>query len=143
MNSTIDEQFYNMLDDVYSELDSLSSTTNKLIIPDPIIKQNTTNTCWENVKKTLQVINRPPEHFIEFLNKELKTGEWISSSKSDGILLIGKFKPVKIKHVISEYIKQYVICNICKSTDTILDKNKDLRSYFVSCNKCKSLYMLN
>jgi translation initiation factor 2 subunit 2 len=143
MTSQIDEQFYDMLTDVYSELESLSSSNTKLIIPDPIIKQNTTNTCWENVKKILQAINRPPDHFIDFLNKQLNTGEWITASKSDGILLIGKFKVNQIKNVISEYIKQYVICNICKSTDTILDKNKDLRSYFVSCNKCKSLHVIN
>jgi len=142
MNNMIDTDFYNMLNDVYSDLDSLSSTNSKLIIPDPIIKQNTTNTCWENVKKTLQAINRPPDHFIEFLNKELKTGEWISSSKSDGILMIGKIKSAQIKYVISEYIKQYVICNVCKSTDTIMDKNKDLRVYYLECNKCKSQYTL-
>ncbi len=138
----IDDNFNDMLDDVYSELDLLTSANIKLIIPDPIIKQNTTNTCWENVKKFLQVINRPPEHFIDFLNKELKTGDWISSSKSDGILMIGKFKPIQIKHVISEYVKQYVICNICKSTDTIIDKNKDLRIYYLKCNKCKSQYTI-
>jgi translation initiation factor 2 subunit 2 len=138
----INANFYDMLSDVYSELDNLNSNTSKLIIPDPIVKQNTTNTCWENVKKILQAINRPPEHFIDFLNKELKTGDWISSSKSDGILLIGKFKTSQIKNVIAEYIKQYVICNICKSTDTIIDKNKELRSYYLECNKCKSHYVL-
>jgi translation initiation factor 2 subunit 2 len=141
MTFDIDEQFNDMLTYVYSELESLTSTTTKIIIPDPIIKQNTTNTCWENVKKILQAINRPPDHFIEFLNKELNTGEWISSSKSDGILLIGKFKVNQIKNVISEYIKEYVICNTCKSTDTTLEKNKELRSYYVSCNKCKSQYV--
>jgi translation initiation factor 2 subunit 2 len=141
MTSQIDEQFYDMITDVYSELESLSSSNNKLIIPDPIIKQNTTNTCWENVKKILQAINRPPDHFIEFLNKQLNTGEWITASKSDGILLIGKFKVSQIKNVIAEYVKEYVMCNTCKSTDTILERNKELRSYFVSCNKCKSQYI--
>ncbi len=140
--TTMDENFNDMLDDVYSELESITSANSKLIIPDPIMKQNTTNTYWENVKKILQAINRPPDHFIEFLNKELKTGEWISSSKSDGIVMIGKFKPVQIKHVISEYVKKYVICNICKSTDTILEKNKDLRVYYLNCHKCKSQYAI-
>jgi translation initiation factor 2 subunit 2 len=139
----IDDNFNDMLDDVYVELDILTSNTTKLVIPNPIIEKSTTNTYWKNVKKILQLIDRPAEHFIEFLNKELKTGEWISSSKSDGIVLIGKFTTNKIMHVISNYIKKYVVCIICNSTDTILDKNKDLRSYFVSCNKCKSQQVIN
>ena len=141
--STMNENFNDMLNDVYSELETISTINSKLIIPDPIMKQNTTNTYWDNVKKILQAINRPPDHFIEFLNKELKTGEWISSSKSDGIVMIGKFKPIQIKHVISEYIKKYVICNICKSTDTVLEKNKELRLYYLHCHKCKSQYSNN
>ncbi len=141
--STEMDNFNNMLNDVYSELESNSSNFTKLIIPNPIIEKNTTKTYWKNIKKILQIINRPPEHFIEFLNKELKTGEWISASKADGIVMIGKFNNNQIMHVISEYVKKYVICNICKSTDTTLDKNKDLRSYFVCCNKCKSNYVIN
>jgi translation initiation factor 2 subunit 2 len=139
----IDDNFNEMLDDVYGELDSLTSNTAKLIVPNPVIEKSTTNTYWKNVKKILQQINRPPEHFIDFLNKELKTGEWISASKSDGIVMIGKFSSTQIMHVISNYIKKYVVCTICNSTDTILDKNKDLRSYFVSCNKCKSQQVIN
>ncbi len=142
MTSLMDENFYDMLNDVYCDLESISSANTKLIIPDPIMKQNTTNTYWENVKKILQVINRPPDHFIDFLNKKLKTGEWISSSKSDGIVMIGKFKPIQIKQVISDYVKEYVICNICKSTNTILEKNKDLRVYYLHCSKCKSQYTI-
>lgn len=140
----LDVNFNEMLNDVYTELDNLEvSNTGKLIIPNPIIEKSTTNTYWKNVKKILQHINRPPEHFIDFLNKELKTGEWISSSKSDGIVMIGKFTLNQITNVISNYIKKYVVCNICNSTDTILDKNKDLRSYYVSCNKCKSQQVIN
>jgi translation initiation factor 2 subunit 2 len=139
----MNDNFFKMLNDVYVELDTLTTNSSKLIIPDPIIEKSTTNTYWKNVKKILQSINRSPEHFIEFLNKELKTGEWISNSKSDGIVMIGKFTKNQIMHVISEYIKKYVICNICNSIDTIMDKNKELRSYFVLCNKCKSQYVIN
>lgn len=138
-----DDNFTEMLNDVYTELDAINSKTTKLIIPDPSLERSTTNTYWKNVKKILQSINRPPEHFIEFLNKELKTGDWISSSKSDGIVMIGKFTNNQIMHVISEYVKKYVVCNICNSTETIMDKNKDLRSYYILCNKCKSQYVIN
>jgi translation initiation factor 2 subunit 2 len=138
-----DDNFIEMLNDVYTELDAINSKTAKLIIPDPVLERSTTNTYWKNVKKILQAINRPPEHFIDFLNKELKTGDWISSSKSDGIVMIGKFTTNQIMHVISEYVKKYVVCNICNSTDTIMNKNKDIRSYYIACNKCKSNIVIN
>ena len=139
----IDDNFNDMLNEVYDELEALTSNTSRLIIPNPVIEKSTTNTYWKNVKKILQSINRPPEHFIEFLNKELKTGDWISASKSDGIVMIGKFTSNQIMHVISNYVKKYVVCIICNSTDTVLDKNKDLRSYYVACNKCKSQQVIN
>jgi translation initiation factor 2 subunit 2 len=139
----IDDNFNDMLNEVYDELETMTTNTSRLVIPNPIIEKSTTNTYWKNVKKILQSINRPPEHFIDFLNKELKTGEWMSSSKSDGIVMIGKFTPTQIMHVISNYVKKYVVCSICNSTDTILDKNKDLRSYYVACNKCKSQHVIN
>jgi translation initiation factor 2 beta subunit (eIF-2beta)/eIF-5 len=141
--SEINDNFLKMLNEVYVELDKVTTNSSKLIIPDPVIEKSTTNTYWKNVKKILQSINRPPDHFIEFLNKSLKTGDWISNSKSDGIVMIGKFTINQIMHVISEYIKKYVICNICYSTNTIMDKNKELRSYYICCNKCKSQYSIN
>ncbi len=139
----MDTNFNDMLNDVYDEIDAITSNSTKLIIPNPVIEKNNTNTYWKNVKKTLQIINRPPEHFIEFFNRELKTGKWMSSSKADGIVMIGKFNTNQIMHAISEYVKKYVVCNECNSTDTILDKNIDLRSYFVYCKKCKSQYIIN
>jgi translation initiation factor 2 subunit 2 len=139
----IDDNFNDMLNEVYDELETMATNTSRLVVPNPIIEKSTTNTYWKNVKKILQSINRPPEHFIDFLNKELKTGEWMSASKSDGIVMIGKFTPAQIMNVISNYVKKYVVCSICNSTDTILDKNKDLRSYYVECNKCKSQHVIN
>ncbi len=135
-------EFNTMLDIIYNNIDNKMKSQNsqKLIVPNPVIEYNTTNTYWKNVKKILMTINRSPEHFIDFIQTEMKTGEWMSSSKSDGIVLIGKFKMDKIMYVLQSYIKKYVICNICNSSNTILEKNKDLRSYMIKCNKCNSNY---
>jgi translation initiation factor 2 subunit 2 len=140
----IELEFNKMLDIVYNNIDVKMKTTNsqKLVVPNPVLEFNTTNTYWKNVKKILIAINRPPEHFIDFIQNEMKTGEWISSSKSDGIVLIGKYKMDKIMHILQSYIKKYVICNICNSSNTILEKNKDLRSYMIKCNKCNSTYFV-
>ncbi len=134
--------FEEMLDNVYEQLEEMNQPSRKLVIPAPVIEQSTTNTYWKNIKKILMVIDRPPDHFVEFLNKELKTGNWVSESKSDGLVLIGKFKIAQITAVLQEYVKKYVVCNICKSLETKLEKSKELRCYKVECTKCKSSYVV-
>ncbi len=134
--------FEEMLDNVYEQLEEMNQPSRKLVIPAPVIEQSTTNTYWKNIKKILMVIDRPPDHFVEFLNKELKTGNWVSESKSDGLVLIGKFKIAQITAVLQEYVKRYVVCNICKSLETKLEKNKELRCYKVNCTKCHSSYVV-
>jgi len=134
--------FEEMLDNVYSQLTEMSQPNRKLVIPSPVIEVSTTNTYWKNIKKILMVIDRPPDHFVEFLNKELKTGNWVSDSKSDGLVLIGKFKIAQITAVLQEYVKRYVVCNICKSLETKLEKSKELRCYRVECTKCNSTYVV-
>ncbi len=135
-------EFNKMLDIVYNNIDTKlkSANSQKLVVPNPVLEYSTTNTYWKNVKKILITINRPPEHFIDFIHNEMKTGEWISSSKSDGVVMKGKHKMDKIMHVLQSYIKKFVICNICNSSNTIIDKNKEVRSYMVKCNKCNSTY---
>lgn len=134
--------FEEMLTNVYSQLGELNQPQRKLVIPAPIIETSTTNTYWTNIKKILMVIDRPPDHFVEFLNKELKTGNWVSESKSDGLVLIGKFKIAQITTVLQDYVKKYVVCNICKSLETTLEKSKELRCYRIECTKCNSSYVV-
>ena len=139
------EQYFNqMLDNVYLNLEEkIIKATSKMTIPVPVIEMSTTNTYWKNIKKILQTINRPGEHFITYLQKELKTGDWLSNSKSDGIVLLGKFKIAQLTILLQGYIKTYVVCNICNSTNTNLDRNKDVRSYMICCNKCNSKYTVS
>ncbi len=138
----IDENFMKMLNDTYKQIEERTACNSKLIVPLPVIELSTTNTYWKNVKTILKKINRPPEHFIEHVRKELNTGEW-QQSKSDGIVLIGKFNITQITHITQSYIKKYVMCNICNSSNTIFEKNKDLRILFLLCNKCNSKYSIN
>lgn len=130
-----------MLNYVYDNLDQKKE--NKLILPKINMTTSTTNTYWKNVKKFLQTINRNPDHFVNFLNKEIGNVSWLTSSKSDGIVIIGKIKKEKIISNIQFYIKNYVICRICKSHNTFISKNTSSRLNELNCNKCNSIYTLN
>lgn len=132
--------FNTMLDNVYCELESKTVQSHKLVLPVPTIIINGSNTHWTNVKKILILINRPPEHFVEYFNHQIGSTNWISSSKSDGLIIVGKHKIKQITQHTHEYIKKYVICTSCSSIDTVMEKNKLLRSYNIKCCKCNSNY---
>ena len=132
--------FNTMLDDIYSQLNDNKSK--KTIVPNPVIITSTTNTYWKNIKQILKTINRPPDHFLTFINNELAETNWKTQSKSDGLVIIGKFRIDKIKKVLQKYILTYVLCNSCKSMHTSISKNKTLRTYELKCSSCLSQYTI-
>ena len=132
--------FNSMLDQIYSQLEEDNSE--KIIIPKPIIETSTTNTYWKNIKKILQTIKRPPDHFLSYINTELAETNWKTQSKSDGLVIIGKFKVDKITKLLRNYILKYVTCSTCKSMNTTITKDKQLRTYKLTCSKCLSCYTI-
>jgi len=130
--------FESMLNEVYDNLENKQK--NKIILPKLDINISTTNTYWKNIKQFLKTIKRGPEHFIIKMNHNIGETNWVSSSKSDGIVIIGRVKKDKILSFIQNYMKTYVVCNICNSVDTELNKNNTIRQYQLKCNCCKSNY---
>jgi translation initiation factor 2 subunit 2 len=128
--------FNSMLDEIYDNLED--QTRVKMVLPKPDINITTTNTYWKNVKPTLKSIKRGPDHFVSLMNLQVGETNWISGSKSDGVVIIGKIKKDKIVRFLQDYIKKYVFCSVCKSSDTSLSKNNTLRKYQVVCNNCNS-----
>jgi len=132
--------FESMLDSVYSQLGETKKT--KLQLPQPIINITTTNTYWKNVKDFLKIIRRSPDQFIEFLKTELGDVNWMSSSKSDGIVIIGKVKKDKIMRTIQKYMNKYVVCEQCKSIHSSLKFNNSIRKYNFNCKDCQCNYTI-
>ena len=86
------QSFEKMLDKLFLVLEE-DPTENKLRIGQPIFKRESKNKIWVNAKNYLQTINRDPDHFIIFMNKETNgVANWKTSHKSDGIVLSSKTK---------------------------------------------------
>ena len=89
-NYTFD--FDKMVDECYELLNnnsnSLDKQVNNLILPNMIIETSVVRLHWKNVIDYLNVINRNPEHFIDFLRKEMpnKQINWYSGDKKEGLL---------------------------------------------------------
>lgn len=97
-----------------------------LILPKSIIECTITKLYWKNVKNYLKVIKRHPDHFMNFLKKEFTNREvnWVSSSKSDGLIIHGKgLKPNNITEISLKYVNMYVKCSSCKKTNTFMIKS--------------------
>jgi translation initiation factor 2 beta subunit (eIF-2beta)/eIF-5 len=132
--------FESMLDDVYAQLGEKQKT--KLQIPHPILEIVSTNTQWKNVKDFLKKIKRNPDQFIEYLKLEFDNVNWKTSSKSDGIIIIGKIKKDKIMKVMQQYMNKYVICSSCKSNNSKLLYDNNIKKYKFICKGCLCEYYI-
>lgn len=133
------ESFDLMLDYLYSNLNVQKN--DKLILPNLNINITTTNTFFKNAKDVLRKLKCNPEHYVKFMDKELGSVNWVSGSKKDGLIIKGKVKKQKIQLLLQEYIKKYICCNVCKSLDTKIIKDKKIN--YIYCNKCYSKTSIN
>ena len=78
-----------------------------------------------------KLLRRTVEHFMMFLSKELATS---ASLDGDRAIFIGRKTPDSFDFILKRYIRQYVVCTVCDSYDTSLDKVK--RLYFINCEAC-------
>ena len=87
----------------------------------------------------LEIINRNPEHFIEFIKKELPNKQigWYSSDKSEGLLIHGqRQKKKEISLLAIKYTNNYVLCTCCKKFNSELNKDSETKKYEFKCNEC-------
>ena len=87
-------------------------------------------------------LDRDIEHFRKFINTEMSIDTAIIKENAlddgcgTGLKFNGMFRTTQIMDVITNYIRQYVLCESCKSGHTELVKID--RITFISCNSCKS-----
>ena len=129
-----------MKDDSYKELltrieDQLSKVEVKKKDRIEIPKAETfwigQKTFFRNFGVYPKLLRRTMEHFMMFLSKELATS---ASLDGDRAIFIGRKTPDSFDFILKRYIRQYVVCTVCDSYDTSLDKVK--RLYFINCEAC-------
>ncbi|WMV36042.1 hypothetical protein MTR67_029427 [Solanum verrucosum] len=95
-----------------------------------VLREGTKKTVFVNFMDLCKTMHRQPEHVMTFLLAEMGT-----SGSLDGhqrlVVIKGRFAP---RNPLPIY--EYVICNGCKSPDTILSKEN--RLFFLRCKKCGS-----
>jgi translation initiation factor 2 subunit 2 len=134
--------FEQLVDEAYQKLGK--KTDKKIIVLPPIQSEITpTKQHWNNVNSFLETISRDYDHFFSFLKTEIPGKEisWFSGSKADGLIIHGKRQNKKdISNIALKYVKNYVICSSCKSSNTTLTKENSNEKF--ECLDCKAFKFL-
>ncbi len=139
------ESFDIMLDDVYDKLESCTSSAkmqSKIILPQLELVKHGHHFIWKNMKAFLRIVNKPPEHVVKFFSEELKCQiTWITESKSDGVIIdYDRLSSSTISELMKKYVLEYVYCKKCKSTNSIISKDSQVRKYLFVCQNCGDQY---
>jgi translation initiation factor 2 subunit 2 len=130
------ESFQEMFDNLYDNL-HINSTNVQFKLPIPILIKNGSNYLWKNPKEFLKLVKRPPDHFVGFLAHQLNCNiNWITESKSDGLIITKKIDDNTIILMMKNYLKDYIFCKSCKSNNTYITKDKEIRKYHFICLNC-------
>ncbi|KUO84224.1 MAG: translation initiation factor 2 subunit beta [Thermoproteus sp. JCHS_4] len=84
-----------------------------------------------NLGQIAKRLNRDPTHIAKFFQKELATPGMIDG---DALILTGERTQKVVEAVYERYLKFYVICPVCGSIDTVLQKEE--RIYVLRCTAC-------
>ncbi|CAB3410766.1 unnamed protein product [Caenorhabditis bovis] len=91
-------------------------------------------TAFSNFSEICRLMKRQDKHVLQFILAELGTTGSIDGSNC--LIIKGRWQQKQIESVLKKYIKEYVMCHTCKSSDTQL--TKDTRLFFLTCNACGS-----
>lgn len=136
--------FTEMLNDVYIQVNNTTFEETTLILPTPKLEKSTTRMLWM-VAPYLKRIERPKEHFYDFLTKKKGyTINWVSNLIEDGLIIRSKkITQNIIINIMKEYVNLYVLCNSCKNSQTEMTRDNEIKKYRIKCINCKSEYTVS
>ncbi|XAR55722.1 hypothetical protein NMG60_11035900 [Bertholletia excelsa] len=102
--------------------------------PPQVLREGTKKTVFVNFMDLCKTMHRQPEHVMAFLLAEMGTSGSLDGQQR--LVIKGRFAPKNFEGILRRYINEYVICNGCKSPDTILSKEN--RLFFLRCEQCGS-----
>ncbi|KAI3430616.1 hypothetical protein D9Q98_005208 [Chlorella vulgaris] len=104
--------------------------------PPQVAREGTKKTVFTNFMELCKSMNRNHEHVLQFLLSELGTSGSLDGTQR--LIVKGRFLPKAFETVLRRYINDYVLCNSCKSVDTLLDRDSATRIMFLRCQQCSA-----
>ncbi|KPV64485.1 MAG: Translation initiation factor 2 subunit beta [Candidatus Bathyarchaeota archaeon BA2] len=100
-------------------------------IPKPRSSVTGMRTILANLKEICEALNREPHHVLKFLSGEMATATTMEKNRA---IFQGKFDRDTFERLIERYVKEFVICPVCKRPDTKIVKER--RFFFLICEAC-------
>jgi len=107
----------------------------KIILKPPqVAREGAKRTAFINFQELCTMMNRSQEHVKQFMLAELGAGGSLDGSMR--LLVKGRFLAKDFEKVLRQYMIEYVVCNSCKSAETILDRDQISRLLYIKCTQC-------
>lgn len=102
--------------------------------PPQVVRVGTKRTSFVNFAEICKILHRQNKHLLAFLLAELGTSGTVDGTNQ--LIIKGRFQQKHIENVLKRYIREYVTCHTCRSSETIL--HKETRLFFLQCETCGS-----
>jgi len=118
----------------YNSLEQIHTNKKKPTFPQPDIISKDRKTFFVNFNDLCNSINRTHEYVKKYIESEINIS---TSILGDGGLKFDvSIKPQQIKNLMTNFIKELIICKDCKSCITTIDKESRLT--YLCCSNCNS-----
>ena len=113
---------------------ALSEKTKTIIKPPQVLREGTKKTVFSNLMEICNAMHRNHDHVIQYMMAELGTSGTLDGQNR--LIIKGRFLPKVFEGVLRHYFIEYVICQMCKSSDTQLVKDPKTRLSNCVCQAC-------
>ena len=103
----------------------------RLELPEPDVIWVGNKTIFRNYSEFPKLLRREPGRVLMYLAKELATAASLDGERA---IFIGRKDRDSFSQLLQRYMKDGVLCPVCGSPDTHLDKEK--RMWFMVCEAC-------
>lgn len=125
-------EYLKLLKNAKEKLPSLSQeSSSRFEMPNVLGHLQGNKTVISNFNQIVDTLNRPVEHFLKFILKELAT----PGELKGGLLILGtKVRSADINEKIKKYAEEFVLCRTCGKPDTKLVNEEGF--VFLRCQAC-------
>jgi translation initiation factor 2 subunit 2 len=103
----------------------------RLKLPDPRTMVSGKRTYWVNFSDFPTILRRDPAEFLNYFRSQLAINASLENGRA---IFMGRPDKQSFSALLQRYLKERVICPVCNSPDTRLEKSKQLTT--IVCEAC-------
>lgn len=111
--------------------ESAVQSEDRLKLPEPRTMVSGKKTYWVNFIEFPTILRRDPAEFLNYFRSQLAINASIENGRA---IFMGRPDKQSFAALLQRYLKERVICPVCNSPDTRLEKSKQLTT--IVCEAC-------